>query len=67
MMWTGFCKYVLHNLFLLIFITSTVKLGDKEQIGVKGPFSVTNLPIYFIRIKGTFGVQEQFGWPTILG
>ena len=23
---------------------STVKLGDKEQIGVKEPFPVTNLP-----------------------
>ena len=34
----------------------TVKLGDKErfdkeQIGVKEPFPVTNLPIYFIRIR----------------
>ena len=33
----------------------TVKLGDKErldkeQIGFKEPFPVTNLPIYFIRI-----------------
>ena len=33
---------------------STVKLGDKEQfdkeqIGVKEPFPMTNLPIYFIR------------------
>ena len=35
---------------------STVKLGDKEQIdkeqiGVKEPFRVTNLPVYFIRIR----------------
>ena len=35
---------------------STVKLGDKEQfdkeqIGVKEPFPMTNLPIYFIRIR----------------
>ena len=42
----------------------TVKLGDKEQfdkeqIGVKEPFPVTNLPIYFIR-KETFDVTEQF-------
>ena len=29
----------------------TVKLGDKEQIGVKEPFPVTNLPVYFIRIR----------------
>ena len=34
----------------------TVKLGDKErfdkeQIGVKEPFPVTNLTIYFIRIR----------------
>ena len=34
----------------------TVKLGDKERfdkelIGVKEPFPVTNLPIYFIRIR----------------
>ena len=33
-----------------------VKLGDKEQIGVKEPFPVTNLPVtnlpvYFIRIR----------------
>jgi hypothetical protein len=31
--------------------SSTVKLGDKEQIGVKEPFPVTNLPIYFIRVR----------------
>ena len=35
---------------------STVKLGDKErfdkeQNGVKEPFPVTNMPIYFIRIR----------------
>ena len=34
----------------------TVKLGDKEwfakdEIGVKEPFPMTNLPIYFIRIR----------------
>ena len=38
-----------------IMIT-TVKLGDKEwfdkeQICVKEPFPITNLPIYFIRIR----------------
>ena len=32
-------------------VSNTVKLGDKEQIGVKEPFPVTNLPIYFIRIR----------------
>ena len=36
--------------------SGTVKLGDKEQfdneqIGVEEPFPVTNLPIYFIRIR----------------
>ena len=35
---------------------TAVKLGDKEwfdkeQIGVKEPFFMTNLPIYFIRIR----------------
>ena len=40
---------------------TTVKLGDKErfdkeQIGVKEPFPLTNLPIYFIWI-GIFGVM----------
>ena len=38
------------------FTTYTVKLGvkewfDKEQIGVKEPFPMINLPIYFIRIR----------------
>ena len=28
-----------------------VKLGDKEQICVKEPFPVTNVPVYFIRIR----------------
>ena len=42
--------------FYLTFNKDTVKLGDKErfdkeQIGVKEPFPVTNLPIYFIRIR----------------
>ena len=41
------------------FITA-VKLGDKEQfdkeqIGVKEPFPVTNLPIDFIRIRNFWG------------
>jgi hypothetical protein len=36
-------------------LSYTVQLGDKErfdkeQIGVKEPFPMTNLPIYFIRI-----------------
>ena len=38
------------------YLPCTVKLGDKErfdkeQIGVKEPFPVTNLPIYFIKIR----------------
>ena len=46
-----------------IFI-STVKLGDKERFDkehfvVKEPFSLDQLPIYFI-MKGTFGIKEQF-------
>ena len=48
----------------------TVKLGekelfDKEQIGVKDPFPVTNLPIYFIRkehlaLRNNFRVTKKF-------
>ena len=43
---------------------STVKLGDKERFDkehfvVKEPFSLDQLPIYFI-MKGTFGIKEQF-------
>ena len=33
---------------------NTVKLGDEEQIGVKEPFPVTNLPLYFTRIRNTW-------------
>ena len=29
----------------------TVKIGDKEQIGGKELFPVTNMPIYFIRLR----------------
>ena len=41
---------------MILYYVTTVKLGDKErfdkeQIGVKKPFPVTNLPIYFIRIR----------------
>ena len=32
-------------------VSNTVKLGDKERIGVMEPFPVTNLPVYFIRIR----------------
>jgi len=44
------------QLEMSFIVTTTVKLGDKElfdkeQIGVKKPFPVTNLPIYFIRIR----------------
>ena len=40
----------------ILEIHSTVKFGnkerfDKEQIGIKKPFPVTNLPVYFIRIR----------------
>ena len=43
---------------------NTVKLGDKERfdkekIGVKEPFPVTNLPVYFINSEQP-GVSEQF-------
>ena len=34
------------GLILTVQLGSTVKLGDKEQIGVKEPFPVTNLKIY---------------------
>ena len=35
--------FFLHNIFLYITAKyGTVKLGDKEQIGVKEPFPVTN-------------------------
>ena len=39
---------------------TTVKLGDKEwfdkeQIGVKEPFPVTNLLTYIIRIRNIWG------------
>ena len=42
--------------FYYISTFGTVKFGDKErfykeQIGVKLAFSVTNLPVYFIRIR----------------
>ena len=47
-----------HMLFqcFLYFDWNAVKLGDKkwfdkEQTGVKEPFPVTNLPVYFIRIR----------------
>ena len=43
-------------LYLIQASLNTVKLGDKErfdkeQIGIKEPFPVTNLIIYFIRIR----------------
>ena len=43
---------------------SAVKLGDKErfdkeQIGIKEPFPVTNLP-FTSEGYGTFGIKEQF-------
>ena len=46
------------KLFVKILIC-TVKLGDKErfdkeQIGVKEPFPVTNLSVYFIRIRNNW-------------
>ena len=42
-----------------------VELQDKErfsmeQIGVTESFPMTNLPIYFIRIRKTFGFKEKF-------
>ena len=41
-------------------VSNTVKLGDKEQIGVKEPFPVTNLPVYFIMIRNNFRVTKEF-------
>ena len=43
----------------------TVKLGDKErfdkeQISFKEPFPVTNLPIYFIRIRYIWRIRNNF-------
>ena len=43
---------------------TTVKLGnkerfDKEQIGIKEPFPVTNLP-FNSQGLGTFDIKEQF-------
>ena len=53
----GFCEIAL-ACFLQCATSAiyTVKLGDKErfnkeQIGVKEPFPMTNLTIYFIRIR----------------
>ena len=45
--WFPFRKYFLEQI--------TVKLGDKEQIGVKEPFSLTNLPVDF-----NFRVAKKF-------
>ena len=51
---------VLHSFDQFYWNLNTVKLGDKErfdneQIGVKEPFTVTNLPIYFIRKRYIWG------------
>ena len=43
-----------------VFI-NTVKLGDKEQIGVKEPFPVTNLPIYFIMVRNIWSLGTILG------
>ena len=37
----------------------TVKLGNKEQIGIKEPINCDQFAIYFMRI-GNFGIKEQF-------
>ena len=37
-----------------------VKLGDKEQIGIKEPFPVTNLPVYFILDKELLALRNNF-------
>jgi hypothetical protein len=56
----------------IVNVYSTIKLGDKErfdkeQIGVKEPFSVTNLPIYFIdkdkehlELRNNFRATKKF-------
>ena len=41
---------------VLVRVSCYIKFGDKErfdkeQIGVKEPFPVTNVPVYFIRIR----------------
>ena len=54
-LWPDFQKNVQKS-WATFFNISTVKLSDKkrfdkEQMGVKEPFPVTNLTIYFIRIR----------------
>ena len=44
-----------HSLLKQFVAQFSVKLYDKEQIGVKEPFPMTNLPIYFMNV----GVKEQ--------
>ena len=45
-------------------MSNTVKLGDKkrfdkEQIGFKEPFFVTNIPVYLINSE-QIGISEKF-------
>ena len=54
----------LHVVDLLFPGWNTVKLDkerfDKEQIGVKVPFPMSSLPIYFTRIRNNFRVTNKF-------
>ena len=52
------------SLLFKYYKVNIVKLGnkelfDKEHIGIKEPFPVTNLP-FTLYEKGTFGIKEQF-------
>ena len=44
-----------------MYIVYTVKLGNKEQLGNNGSFSVTNIPVYLIDSDSEqIGISEQF-------
>ena len=45
----------------MYIIVYTVKLGNKEQLGNNGSFSVTNVPVYSIDSDSEqIGISEQF-------
>ena len=44
-----------------MYIVYKVKLGNKEQLGNNGSFSVTNIPVYLIDSDSEqIGISEQF-------
>ena len=46
---------------MTMYIVYTVKLGNKEQLGNNGSFSVTNIPVYLIISDSEqIGISEQF-------